>query len=169
MSQPNYVHVAESDEVRPVQRLPAAHSWVQDRVAELRKPGRAKGRMVGQQGPDQGYALKLAHGFEEELVLESGESAEDAIEGCIGVALARASLYGRAPIKSDIELALTLFGYLGDAPAELIKLRNEWFKGCAHDYWAQLALGELVAESTLRLDPKAVRDRLDNWSELFAG
>ncbi len=168
MSQPQYVHITETDEVRPVDRLPAARSWTQSRVAELVRPGQPRGRMFGDQGPDQGYAHLLAERFEDDLRLAPGESGEDALSGCIGVAMARASLFGRAPVKADLELALTLFGYLGGAPDDLITARLEWFKGCAHDYWAKLAVKSLVPESTLRLTPSQVRDSLAGWQSLLA-
>jgi pimeloyl-ACP methyl ester carboxylesterase len=49
-----------------------------------------------------------------------GRNHTDAIVGCIGVALKRASLFGRAPVLHDLTVALTIWGYLGDAPPDLV-------------------------------------------------
>ena len=52
------------------------------------------------------------------------EHESDAIAGCIGVALKRASLFGRAPVLHDLTAALTVWGFLGDAAPDLIALMN---------------------------------------------
>ncbi len=137
--------------------------WRQDRPAEITKPGAPTGRRFGTPGPDQGYALKLAELFEERLELGPGEHAEDAIAGCLGVALRRAALFGRAPVVHDLELAFTLWGFLGGAPPELVELRMPLFQGVSHDYDRQREIAERVSESTLRLTPAAVRERLSEW------
>lgn len=167
MSQPKYVHVTESDEVRPVDRLPASRPWTQSRVAELTRPGQPKGRMFGSQGPDQGYALHLAELFEHDLVLSPGESQEDAIAGCVEVAMCRSSLYGRAPVKADLEHAFALFGYLGGAPDDLVATRSVLFNGCVDDYWARRLITSSVPEATMRLTPAQVRERLGEWRSLI--
>ena len=77
---------------------------------------------MGRQGPDQGYALLLARRFADRLELAPDEHAEDAVAGCMVVAMARASLFGRAPVIHDLDLAFTLWGYLGGAPPELVDL-----------------------------------------------
>jgi len=52
--------------------------WRNDKPAAIvnRQP---KGQKLGHQGPDQGYALKLAEGLRDSIVLQPGESADDAI------------------------------------------------------------------------------------------
>ena len=113
---------------------------------------------LGYQGPDQGYALKLAERFAGRLVLAAGEREDDALAGCVAVALRRASLFGRAPVMHDLRLALELFGFLDEADADLVAWRRDRFAGAAghHGYHVKLRLGELVPEETLRLAPAAV-------------
>ena len=115
---------------------------------------------LGNQGPDQGYALKLAQRFAGRLVLAAGEREDDALAGCCAVALRRASLFSRAPVVYDLRLALELFGFLGDADAELVSWRRKRFAGAAghHGYDVKLRLAELVPEGTLRLTPPAVAE-----------
>jgi hypothetical protein len=114
MTQPNFVPIVETDQVRPSYRLRTPHDWRAGRVADLRGPEETRGRELGVPGPDQGYALLLAHTqFEDRLEITSGITAEDALVGCAAVGSRRAALFGRAPVSKDIELGLMLFGFLG--------------------------------------------------------
>lgn len=168
MAQPEYVPLTPADRVRPVERLPVPDHWHQDRPAELTKPGAPTGPRFGTPGPDQGYGLTLAHRLEDRLQLGPGEKAEDAITGCSGIGLRRAALFGRAPVVTDMEHAFTLWGFLGDAPAELIEYRVPLFQGVAHDYARRREIADRVAESTLRLTPEGVRQQLSNWRALLS-
>ena len=169
MAQPDYVPLSPVDRVRPADRLPPARHWFADRAAEVAKPAPPMGGRFGFPGPDQGYGMLLAEQFEERLELAEGERAEDAIAGCVGVGLRRASLYGRAPVKPDMELAFTLWGFLGDAPEELVQMRKPLFQGVAKAYLDQRAIADRVAETALRATPAEVRERLrSDWRSLFA-
>ena len=121
---------------------------------------------LGHQGPDQGYALKLAQSFMGQLVLAPGEREDDALAGCGAVALRRASLFGRAPVMHDLRLALELFGFLGAADADLAAWRGPRFAGAAghHGYGVKLRLARLVPTETLRSTPASVAEaRTSNW------
>jgi hypothetical protein len=167
VAQPEYVPLQAGDRVRPAERLPAHPGWRQARPAELKGPELTKGNRFGSPGPDQGYGLALAERFHGKLELAPGEEEHDVVQGCLGVGLRRASLFGRAPVIFDLELAYTLYGYLGGAPAGLVEFRVPVIKGAAHDYWVQRAVVDRVAESTLRSTPEKVRASLDDWRSLF--
>ena len=167
MPQPEYVPVQAADEVRPVERLPAPRAWTADRPGDLRPGARPRGQGLGVPGPDQGYALLLARRFSGRLELTPGEQEDDVMAGCTGLALKRAALFGRAPVLIDLELAFTLFGYLGDAPDGLVEARQEIFSGAAHHYWQTRWIADRVPESTLRLSAVGVRERLGSWQELM--
>jgi|HubBroStandDraft_4_1064222.scaffolds.fasta_scaffold104248_2 hypothetical protein len=167
MTQPSYVPIGEADQVRPAYRLRTPAVWRQDRVAELLTPEHPRGRDLGVPGPDQGYALLVAHElFADRLELSPGITVEDALVGSAAVASARAALFGRAPVGKDVELALVLFGLLGAAPPELIAFRAPLFQAAAHHYRQQRRIVEAVPESTLRLTPDLVRARLADWRSL---
>ena len=137
-----------------------------DRPGEVVGGESPSGPGMGHQGPDQGYALKLAQRFVGRLVLAAGEREDDALAGCCAVALRRASLFGRAPVVHDLRLALELFGFLIDADAALVSWRRARFAGAAghHGYHVKLRLAELVSEDTLRSTPAAVVEaRSKNW------
>ena len=113
--------------------------------------------------------------FTDRLALEQGEHAEDVLAGAVAIALRRAAIFGRAPVATDVELALGLFKYLIDEqatwpPADLLAWRREHFAGAAHDYWRRRSLADGVPGTTLRLSPETVTERLESdpgsWSDL---
>ncbi len=164
--QPEYVPLGRSDRVRTSERLPAPQRWMADRPADFSIPAPPAGDSFGRPGPDQGYGLKLAKRFKDQLQLQPGEHAEDAISGCLGVALRRAAAFGRAPVIYDLELAFTLFGFLGGSPTELVEFRRPFFDAASHDYWDQRDIADLVQEDTLGMSPAEVRTRLADWRSL---
>lgn len=131
-----------------------------DRPGEVVGIEPSVGPGLGNQGPDQGYALKLAERFAGRLVLARGEREDDALAGCVAVAMRRASMFGRAPVVHDLRLALELFGFVGEADAELLAWRRDRFAGAAghHGYHVKLRLADLVPSDTLRLTPAAVAE-----------
>jgi len=157
MAAPEYVPVSPTARPR-VYESPdfVPGPWVADRPGELGGP-QPEGARLGFQGPDQGYALKLAdERFKPRLQLGDGEHAEDALSGCVGIGLRRASLYGRAPVIHDLTIAFTVWGYLDPSPpAELAALRRIAFEGVghvAHHYAEWRAIVDAVPESTLRMN-----------------
>jgi hypothetical protein len=141
-----------------------------DRPADL-PHGQPEGRRFGNQGPDQGYALLLAERFHGKLTLAPGEHERDALAGAVGVALKRASLFGRAPILHDLTIALTIWGFLGEAPDELVALRRKLFEEVAHPhhYPEQRRIADLVPAEVLRQTPAQVAEAARrDWRSLLA-
>lgn len=167
MAAPEYVPTSPAHQPRRGLALPPSAPWRADRPADL-GPRQPVGAALGHPGPDQGYALKLARQFHDRLVLADGEHAEDAVTGCLGVALRRASIFGRAPVIHDLEIAFRLWGFLGEAPADLVELRRPRFQALEHHYESQRAIAEQAPEATLRLTPAQVKDRWPGqWRELL--
>ena len=167
MAQPEYVPVIPSERVRKEDRLPPSSEWRADRPADMKGPTRAPGTHLGTTGPDLGYGLKLARRFVDTLQLTEGISAEDAVLGCFAVGTKRSALFGRSPVIYDFELAFTLWGFLGGAPADLVEARKPLFSSASHHYWDQRAIADAVPEATLRMTPAGVRARLADWRELL--
>src|SRR5205823_307825 len=94
------------------------------------------------------------------IVVGAREDLHDVTAGCIGVAMKRAALYGRAPVMPDVELAFGLWGYLGAAEDDLVAFRRPLFEGVAHHYADARALVDRIPESTLRMTPADVVARL---------
>lgn len=167
MTQPTYAPIAEGDTVRPAYRLQTALDWRADRVAEIHSPDHPVGPALGVPGPDQGYALLVAEElFADRLQLSPGISVKDVLHGCSAVGCARAARFGRAPVGKDVEMALVLFGFLGDAPEDLIAWRSTLFQAAAHDYRSQRRIVDCTRAETLGLTPDQVRERLADWRSL---
>ncbi len=167
MTQPSFVPIGEADQVRPAYQLTVPSIWTQSRPSELTSAVRPVGPQLGSPGPDQGFALKLAHRFLDRLILSSGESAEDAVAGCTAVGMRRCARFGRAPAIYDLTFAFTLWGFLGGAPDDLVIWRGPLFRSASHHYLAQRDIADSVREETLRLTPEAVAERLDDWRSLL--
>jgi hypothetical protein len=166
--QPDYVPVRPADRVRPTERLPVPDSWEPDRPGDIRSVRQPWGTRMGSPGPDQGFGLMLARRFVDRLQLAEGEHAEDAVAGCLAVALKRAALFGRAPVIHDFELAYTLWGFLGDAPKDLVTARKPLFEAASHHYEDQRAIADAVPESTLRLKSADIASALaGDWRQLI--
>lgn len=163
MTQPKFAPIPLEDEVRPGYHLPPPRPWQADRPADFRRGGRPHGEGAGSPGPDQGYALRLARRFRERIVLGAGEHGEDVLTGAVVLAMARAAGFGRAPVATDIEAALLLFGFLAEAPAELVAARRKLFAGAAHDYWEQRTLVAAVPSEVLRTGIDELRRDAGRW------
>jgi hypothetical protein len=167
VTQPDYVPLAETDRVRPSDRLPAPLAWVPERPGDVGHAPLPTGALFGLAGPDIGYGMKLANRLRDQLVMADGESAEDAVVGCFACGARRAATFGRAPVIHDMRWAYTLWGFFGEAPEGLVAFRGPRFRGVAHDYAAQRVVAHAVAPATLRLTPEAVAQALSRWPDLF--
>jgi len=148
--------------------VPAAWSPERPGVVDGLQP---VGRRMGAQGPDQGFALTIAERLSPKIHLQGRERLDDAIRGCLGIALRRASLFSRAPVVHDLTIAFTIWGYFDeDPPDDLIGRRPQLFEGVGnvnHHYAEGRAIADLVPESTLRMTPGAVAEAYPaRWREL---
>lgn len=164
---PNDTAAADRHYVSPPRR---PQPWLADRPGELTE-GQPMGAGLGVPGPDQGYALRLARRFEDQLQLQSGEALEDVIIGCVGVALKRAASFGRAPVAADLDVAFRLFGYLTPNPmSSLVAWRKKLFAGVSHPhhYAEARRLVDLVSEEILRDPPPETLIALGGGAHLMA-
>jgi hypothetical protein len=153
MAAPDYVPKPADDQPRVYTSPPRRpESWYADRPAEI-DGLQPEGPRLGVPGPDQGYAIKLARQFEDRLVLVPGESADDAVAGCVAIATRRAALFGRAPMIHDLTVAFTLWGFLSEAPAELTSVRKARFAAVAspHHYEERREIADAVPDEVLRM------------------
>jgi hypothetical protein len=164
---PQYVPNTLNEQPRRGLAVPAPDGWLGDRPAEL-VDHQPVGPELGRPGPDQGFALRLATRFEDRLQVVPPERRHDVVAGCVNVAMARASVFGRAPVVHDLDVAFRIWGFLGDAPPELIELRKSLFEACAHHYSDQRAIVDHVPEVTLRLTHGEVAQRFPGqWRSLL--
>lgn len=169
MSAPQYVPKPHPLSPRAYQSPPRRPgSWMANRPGDIVDEGQPRGGVLGNQGPDQGFALKLAKAEFEHVHLQSGEHAEDVIVGVVAVAMRRASLYARAPMIHDVRLAFEVFGFYDENPAaELVDWRVRNFAGLSHTaahYLQARELANAVPEEVLRGTREEVAvSRRANW------
>ncbi len=153
MGAPQYVPTDPTDppHYQAPQRRPGG--WMADRPGELRG-GQPTAARLGRQGPDQGYALRLARVLADELELVDREAEDDVIAGCVAVGLKRASLFGRAPIMDDLRAAAAVWGFDRPADDALVSERTRAFAEIAnnHHYEERRAVADAVPDEILSLD-----------------
>lgn len=164
MAAPEHVPTKPVQPVRAYASPPRRpDTWRARRPADFAEDHRQpQGELLGNQGPDQGYALKLGRLLEPELHLAEGEHARDALAAIVAVGLKRASLFGRAPVVHDLRVAATLFGFLDQAAdPELVHLRRELFEevGHFHHYMELRRIVDMVPADVLRQTPAQVTQR----------
>jgi hypothetical protein len=157
---PDFVPTDPTEQVRRYHSPPRRpDSWWAQRPADL-LVGQPAGDLLGNIGPDQGYALKLARQFEGKLHL--GRVAhDDAVSGCLAVAMKRSSLFGRAPVIHDLTAAFTIFGFLDpNPPADLVAWREPLFAEVrsSHHYAERRAIADLVPAEVLRQPHGTIAD-----------
>ena len=147
-----YVPVSPEDAPRQSVAIPPARGWKASRPGDIDPEVGVgcRGVLFGTPGPDSGYALVLAERFRDRIKAVAPETADDAEALAAGLAMRRAALFGRAPVVSDLEVALRLFGWLDDPPPELVEWRRFAVAGVEHDYARRLALIDAVPEEFLR-------------------
>jgi hypothetical protein len=172
MAAPPFVPLSPVDKPRTYESPDhVPEPWRADRPGDLagRQPA---GAQLGYQGPDQGYGLLLAERFRERLQLQQAEAADDAIQGSLGIALRRASMFGRAPTIHDFTVAFTIWGFLDPAPpADLVARRRPTFEGvrhASHHYAEARAIADGVPQATLRKPHQQVLSEYPSaWRELL--
>ncbi len=168
MAQPTFVPITEADQVRSARRLSVPGHWHADRPGDLVGSSRPAGVRRGTPGPDQGFAMRLAHRFEGRLHLVHGEDTEDVLLGVAMLASKRAGLVGRAPCIYDLDAVFSLFGFLlPSPPPELVEQRRSLFASASREYVAQRALVDAVPDETLLLSADELSARLGEWRSLL--
>src|SRR5256885_3969151 len=105
-----YVPTREEDAPRRSVAIPPAQGWRAVRPGDI-DPAAAsgpKGILFGTPGPDSGYALTLAERFHDEIKVVAPETQHDAEALGAHVAMRRGGVFGRAPVRADLELGFTL-------------------------------------------------------------
>jgi hypothetical protein len=134
----------------PGSHMPASGSWRADRPGDLGAL-QPKGALLGSPGPNVGYALTLANRARDRIRLAPHESIDDAVEVIAAVAMKRAATFGRAPTVNDVDFAMELLGYLGEAPDDVKTWRPDVVREAAHDYVVRRAVVDTISSGLLRL------------------
>ncbi len=129
--------------------LPPAEHWRPDRPGDL-GAAQPHGELLGNPGPNVGYAYTLVDGVKGEFVLAPHEHAYDAAAVVAEIAGKRASSFGRAPVMPDIRRAMAILGYDGSADDEFAKARTLAVQEAAHEYRRRREIVDSVPVELLR-------------------
>ena len=110
----------------------------------------------------------MAHRAKDRLRLEEHESAGDAVAVIAAIAMKRAATFGRAPAVNDVDFAMELLGYLGDAPADVREWRPDVVRAAGHDYVVRRAVVDTVGSGLLRLPISELPENLAMVREAMA-
>lgn len=112
------------------------------------------GGAFGTPGPDTGYAFKIIRAAD---LPERSDALELVL---VALMAARASLFGRAPIHEDLEVAKIIVGIGYNLPPELAERRNRWLEATAHEASPGRTAVAEIDPDLLRFRPEAVAKRL---------
>ena len=80
-------------------------------------------------------------------------------------------MFGRGPMREDLEMALTLYGFLGEADEELVEMRRELFAEVHHTtvhYFAAREIADRVDADLLKGRLEKARKAVErNWRTAF--
>lgn len=150
----------QATNLAPGVHMPPARPWRADRPGDVGAI-QPKGALLGSPGPNVGFALTLAHRARGGMRLEPHEHLDDAVAVVAAIAMKRAATFGRAPTTVDVDFAMELLGYLGEAPEDVRTWRPDLVRAAAHEYEVQRAVADSVSAGLLRL-------RLDELPEHLA-
>lgn len=148
----------------PGVKMPPAKSWRANRPGDL-PAGQPHGKLLGSPGPNVGYALTLMNRVRDKLLLAPHEHVDDAAAITAELAMKRAASYGRAPVMTDIDVAMTLLGYKGDAPADFAEWRAHADHGARHHYDVRRALVDAAPLDIIRLRPDQLGGHADEFRQ----
>lgn len=110
----------------PIPSAPAR--WRPDRPGMITAPDQLTvGGLFGRPGPDTGWVYRIVR--QADLPGEE-RRAEEVL---VTLMSARASLFGRAPIPEDLEVARILMGFEDGAPPSVVERRRRWLKQSRHE------------------------------------
>jgi hypothetical protein len=152
--QPN-IELDPSDLPREGLDTSPARRWSPaDKPGVITAPGQVpRGKGFGTPGPDTGWAKRIVRHME-------GDIDPDLHHVLVALMSARASMFGRAPIPEDLEVAKLLCGIGEGLPLELSARRKTWLAAVPHEKSKGKSAVDEVENDLLRQKPAAVRQTL---------
>jgi hypothetical protein len=147
--------------------LPPADRWTGGRPGDL-PAGQPHGALLGEPGPNVGYAYTLVERNRERLQLAANEDPDDAAAVVAEVAAKRAAALGRAPVVGDVEVAMAILGYDSTPDDELASTRSRVVRGAAHEYPLRRRLVDAVPFDLLRRPRGELGPAVDDWRARLA-
>lgn len=145
---------------------PTPSGWKSDRPGDTYKERDTDSDvLLGNAGPNIGYALKLAsqkiHGY---FLLES-EHEHDVKVLLSEIAMRRAANFGRAPIVQDLDFAAHLLGYDKESKSGEDKWRPRLVHGCGHDEHKRRRIVNSVPDEIIKHKDEVSEGMISGWWE----
>lgn len=132
---------------------PAAPSrWSPSRPGMITAPDQVTpGGLFGRPGPDTGWAFRI--------IRQAGLPEEEMRGEAVLVTLmaARASLFGRAPVPEDLDVARILMGYEEGASQQMVERGRRWIKHSRHEAVPGAAAAEQIGLDLLAMSSDDLR------------
>jgi len=149
---------------------PAPKSWRADRPGDQgQRHKEADNQLLGNAGPNGGYALTLAVRHSKDLILTDHEHNHDVEILLAEIAMRRASSFGRAPIAADIEFAAHLFSYDIQSSQGIEKWRPRLVHGVGHDEHARRLIVNSVPDEIIQGTKGEIHSSISGWWEKLEG
>ena len=91
------------------------------------------------------------------------EHDDDVVAVLAEIAGKRAASFGRAPVMTDIDVAIALLGYDGLVEDAFVDVRSRLVHGAAHDYIRRRELVDAVPEALLSMRMADLLRSVDEW------
>jgi hypothetical protein len=151
----------QAQNVAPGVTIPPARSWRLHRPGDEVAVGQPHGELLGDPGPNIGYALTLVHRVQDRFALAPHEHVDDAAAVVGELAMRRAASYGRAPVMHDVDCAMLVLGYQGGCAPDFAEWRAVIVEGAHHEYPRRRVLVDAAALDELRLAPQVLTSRTE--------
>jgi hypothetical protein len=152
MGQEPNIEVTPDDLPRGSPQPQAARRWRPARPGVITSPDQMRwGGAFGTPGPDTGYALVLIRRAQ---LPDHSPSMEGLLITLMG---ARSSLFGRAPIQEDLEVALMILG-IGDGLPEWVTERGRrWLQAAGREKVPGRSVLAELDQEVLRAKPGQIK------------
>lgn len=145
---------------------PVPQTWLATRPGDTFKERDSdQDILLGNAGPNIGYALKLARLRIEHLFLLDSEHEHDVEVLLSEIAMRRAARFGRAPVVKDIEFAAHLLGYEQKATSGEEKWRPRLVHGTGHDEHKRRRIVNSIPQEIIEGAELASKEMISGWWE----
>lgn len=159
------------DKPRQQQNMPAgvinppSKSWRATRPGDLPN-GQPRGPLFGDPGPSIGFARTMVLRIRDRFDLAPEDHFADAAAVVAELAMKRASSFGRAPIRADVERGMLVMGFDDGVSDEVRAWRSHVIHNADHDYLRRRTVVDSVPVEWLRGTSTATGD-IDEIRELI--
>ena len=172
MSTQDFIYPKRIDSPRHDQNMPEGIETPAPKVWKAVRPGDSKNKskaadnkLIGHAGPNSGFAMTLAARQSKEFVLASNEHSHDVEVILAEIAMRRASHFGRAPIRADIDFASHLFGFDVQPAKGIEDWRPNLVAGLGHEEHLMRLIVNSIPPEMITGNQFPTKGSISNWQQ----